>query len=589
VKQTPPGLQVVPVGGVLRFALGQASGPRSNTWSVVGGKRTDEVYLAARDVMSAAKVSMHSSGRWRWAMTEQEAARRELGPDEDRVMWRWVPPAPIGPGWTHAAKVVIPSSSIRHLDAERAPKDGVISYWHVDPGLREVWFDIFIREAGSPSLTMQNVTEPVGCIELPSGGMVWVVGTEGAIGEEREATFRDLRKRTRDFFIDRERLAAFNEYQQPTAVNWAADSDGRPIAIDLGDLREAGEGSASAQSPEPGPEVGTSEPLAQEPECPEHMHLEVPALAYQPISKAKGKRLWWKRYRPSIILVAIGLAMLLAGYFLYPSVSELPSPGYSQLVIASKVPIGTIQYGAEQVSARATKVTIRVSLPPGESGGTAKLTVFLPFGESFLDCYLPSCDDRNPAGSLLIKQLTFGVASDSFQTAQAAPLTFEVGANHFGAVFNGVTASAVIPEVEYFYAGPATFDVAALLTGYKISSAGSYDWSSFEPQGFDENGFVVWAEDLAVGDTQSRVAIGDNHGAQTNDDLRIFLAGAVAALAGAAILAAVQEALHSGDKEIVDAAAANVPSNSLRSVAQALAASLTSARKFALKLKHERH
>jgi hypothetical protein len=318
------------------------------------------------------------------------------------------------------------------------------------------------------------------------------------------------------------------------------------------------------------------------------MHSEAPAHASQPTSKARGRRLWWKSYRLPIILVAIGLAMLFAGYFMYPSVSELPSPGYSQLVIASKIPIGTIQYGAEQVSARVAKVTIRVSLPPGASGGAAKLTVFLPFGDSFLGCYLPSCHDQTPAGSYLIKQLTFGAASGSFQIVQAAPLTFEVNASHFGVAFNGVTASAVIPDVEYFYAGRARFDLAALLTGYEIPSARSYDWSSFEPQGFDEHGFVVWTENLAVGDTQSRVAVGNNHGAQRNDDLRVFLAGAVVALAGAVILAAAQEALHAGDKEISNGAAASVPSNSVRSVAQAIADLLTSARKFVRNLKPER-
>jgi hypothetical protein len=110
---------------------------------------------------------------------------------------------------------------------------------------------------------------------------------------------------------------------------------------------------------------------------------------------------------------------------------------------------------------------------------------------------------------------------------------------------NGVTASAVIPEVTYN--GPP-WPGASLLTYYKIPSAASYDWSSFQPQGFT-HGHVVWAENLSGSDTQSRVAVGINHATQTHDDFMIFLAGAVVALAGAAILAAVQEALHARDKE----------------------------------------
>lgn len=63
------------------------------------------------------------------------------------------------------------------------------------------------------------------------------------------------------------------------------------------------------------------------------------------------------------------------------------------------------------------------------------------------------------------------------------------------------------------------------------------------------NGFVAWAEDSSDGGTQSRVASGVNHDAQAHDDLMIFLAGAVVALAGAAVLAAIQEALHAGDTD----------------------------------------
>jgi len=45
VRQSPPGPQLLPVGATLRFALGSNDGPRSNTWSVVGGRR-DGVPLA---------------------------------------------------------------------------------------------------------------------------------------------------------------------------------------------------------------------------------------------------------------------------------------------------------------------------------------------------------------------------------------------------------------------------------------------------------------------------------------------------------------------------------------------------------------
>lgn len=162
-----------------------------------------------------------------------------------------------------------------------------------------------------------------------------------------------------------------------------------------------------------------------------------------------------------------------------------------------------------------------------------------------MGCRAPACHNVLGAGipgAYWTERLTFKPAGESFQATPAVVLA--VKADHFGAIFNDVTASAVIPEITYY--GPST-PARALLAGYEIPSATSYDWSSFQPQSFTK-GFTVWAENFSVGDTQSRVAVGINHGEQTRDDFMIFLAGAVIALGGAAILAASQEALHARDK-----------------------------------------
>jgi len=194
-----------------------------------------------------------------------------------------------------------------------------------------------------------------------------------------------------------------------------------------------------------------------------------------------------------------------------------------------------------QASGAAAEITVRISLAPGAADGTATLTLLLPFGDTFINCSPPDCHGETPAGAYWSKQLTL---RSSGGPLLAIPHVF-VKTNNFGESSNGVTASAVIPEVTYY--GPSA-PAAALLAGYKIPSGGSYDWSSFQPQSFT-NGFVVWAENFSAGDTQSRVAVGINHDAQANDDFMIFLAGAVVALAGAAMLAAIQEALHAGDKD----------------------------------------
>ena len=87
-----------------------------------------------------------------------------------------------------------------------------------------------------------------------------------------------------------------------------------------------------------------------------------------------------------------------------------------------------------------------------------------------------------------------------------------------------------------------------MLTYYEIPAAASYDWPSFQPEGF-QDGRVIWAEDLSSNDTQSRVAVGINYSAQTRDDFMIFLAGALVGLMGGALIGAVQEFWNARDKE----------------------------------------
>src|SRR6266516_8189503 len=102
MKQPIPDTLKLPAGATLRFALGSADRARSNVWTVFGSKNTDDVYIGARDTLPAAKLSLHESGKWRRALTSQEAERRNLPEGVDRVMNRWEVPEPIADGWVHA-------------------------------------------------------------------------------------------------------------------------------------------------------------------------------------------------------------------------------------------------------------------------------------------------------------------------------------------------------------------------------------------------------------------------------------------------------------------------------------------------------
>jgi hypothetical protein len=101
------------------------------------------------------------------------------------------------------------------------------------------------------------------------------------------------------------------------------------------------------------------------------------------------------------------------------------------------------------------------------------------------------------------------------RSGPTATANFTVKAPDFGATFDGVDASAAIPEVRYCCAAKV---LPVLQAGYPIRSASQYDWTSFEPEDTTSHS-AVWQEDLTIGDTPSRVAVGIDHAGQAHNDL----------------------------------------------------------------------
>ena len=257
---------------------------------------------------------------------------------------------------------------------------------------------------------------------------------------------------------------------------------------------------------------------------------------------------WWRKavLRP-IVLGTIGLALLLVSFFLYPRTADVASPAFARLAVSARgIRVAFLEYGVAQVSPGVAEIKISVSLPAGTPGPPAAappafLAVAPPFGTAFRDCHPPACRVQRTAtisSSLWAKRLIFRPEPGSGPTATA---DFFVKAPSFGIASNGISASVAIPEVLYQGLGKPF-----LLTLYKLPSASSYDWSA-SPAAVVTSTTAQWQDDVASGDTPGRSAVGINHAAQTRDDIEIFIAGALLGIAGGAIIAAVQEAMHLRD------------------------------------------
>jgi hypothetical protein len=170
----------------LRFGVGAASGPRSNTWTIKGQR--NDVYLMQRRVGGTVKVSLHEEGPWRFALTSEHLAspdRLQVPEGADPRMARaWSRPSPIAQGLTRAFAVVVPWFEI--IDRPGTERAGVV-WADTPPQGSSVQCDVFLagptaKVDGHPGAGSMG-TQAVGDFELPNGDRVFVVWWAPKISE----------------------------------------------------------------------------------------------------------------------------------------------------------------------------------------------------------------------------------------------------------------------------------------------------------------------------------------------------------------------------------------------------------------------
>ena len=72
----------------IRIGIGTPESPKSTLWSVTVG--SSDVYMAQRFSHALAKVSLHNSGKWRFAANSQNWTKVE-----DRALFKWDRPRPV--------------------------------------------------------------------------------------------------------------------------------------------------------------------------------------------------------------------------------------------------------------------------------------------------------------------------------------------------------------------------------------------------------------------------------------------------------------------------------------------------------------
>ena len=151
----------------IRFAAGKPDESFSGLWRLVVSK--NDVFIGASgQSMGIFKISLHESGVWVLAATEQSGATFENG---NRRAKRWNRPLEHTQGVTRGPSILVPHTSLgsRRLTTREKRKKAV---WYAGPAAREcVEFTIYFVEP--ETATRWNADETViGELGLASGGRV---------------------------------------------------------------------------------------------------------------------------------------------------------------------------------------------------------------------------------------------------------------------------------------------------------------------------------------------------------------------------------------------------------------------------------
>ena len=171
----------------LRIGVGTPETPFVPVWRIWTQK--SETYLAGRDMAGLQKVSLHSSGVWTAAFTEQSGV--ELRNVQNRRSHRWERPPAFVPGWVQGPVIDISRVDTRHLPfpphAEKKPIT-----WLPAPQVRHK-LQIAVLFATDPSASADDLRygEAIGSLPLDNGETVWIVASETAMTRnDRRQSFR---------------------------------------------------------------------------------------------------------------------------------------------------------------------------------------------------------------------------------------------------------------------------------------------------------------------------------------------------------------------------------------------------------------
>ena len=222
---------VMKAGSTLRFRVrDQTRGIESSTWTLVGSKKSGDLYFSGREIMGELKLSMHESGITRMAWTAAAAGSR-VAHEDDRVLSRWNAADALPNGWALVLRLSIPDSALSQILPPLPERPGKPTVIIPPAGLgRTVEVRVLLGKPGCGGIRLEGELEEVGRMVLGDGSKVLVTAWSHPTTAATETQLREVRA----YALAR----GATERPVPRAFAWGHDNDsGIPFVLDAGDPR----------------------------------------------------------------------------------------------------------------------------------------------------------------------------------------------------------------------------------------------------------------------------------------------------------------------------------------------------------------
>jgi hypothetical protein len=241
----------------VRFAVGSPEGPRGNVYRL--WTTNDEVYLSIRALTGEEKVSLHKSGQWRSAFTEEHIAKGSpfVTADQDRAFDKWTRPPEFAPGLTLAFNIVVPASEVtmpQHpAEANAAVRGTEIVWVPPAPAGYETHFTVLFTTAEATAATLPDWPgrSSMGArlifrAELANTESVWLVTYEQPMHEEQRQRLEEYKHDVITALKRHRGADAYSKIPEPRGYLYGHNEQGQwRFFIDFSGADEEGKYSSS--------------------------------------------------------------------------------------------------------------------------------------------------------------------------------------------------------------------------------------------------------------------------------------------------------------------------------------------------------